>query len=395
MTDLLYSEIEDELRAGTRAMLADRARWNAVLEHAREGRAPYDPELWRVLATEMGLAGLIVPESLGGAGASLREAAVVCEELGRVVAPVPFLGSAVVATATVLAAAGDDPSGPVAELLTALAAGERTAALVVPFSTIPFTATLPAATRSAPNPAAGAVGATGPGPYPVFSVADGALTGSARNVADAIGADVLLVPATDGLYAVPGDAGGVTRDAVVSLDITRPITDVTLDRATGTLLAAGAHGAEATRVGLGAGAALLASEQLGIAEACLEQTVAYLKGRYQFGRPIGSFQGLKHRAADLWVSITQARAAARHAAVCVATGDPDAVVATAIAQAHCSLVAVKAAEENVQMHGGIGFTWEHPAHLYLKRAKVTAIAFGTPDRHLLALAELLHLPTAG
>ncbi len=385
MTDLLYSEIENELRGEVRGMLADRAPWKQVLENAQEGRTPYDTDLWRVLAIEMGLAGLIVPESLGGSGASLREAAVVCEELGRFVAPVPFLGSAVVATATLLAAAGDDPAGPGAELLTALAAGDRTAALVVPFSTLPFS-TPPAATAS---------GSAGAGPYPVFSAVGGALTGSARNVVDAIGADVLLVPAADGLYAVPADGAGVTRDPVVSLDITRPITDITFDGAAGTLLAAGARGAEAIRAGVGAGAALLASEQLGIAEACLEQTVAYLKERYQFGRPIGSFQGLKHRAADLWVSITQARAAARHAAVCVATGDPDADAATAVAQAHGSLVAVRAAEENVQMHGGIGFTWENPAHLYLKRAKATAIGFGTPDRHLLALSELFHLPAAG
>ncbi len=140
------------------------------------------------------------------------------------------------------------------------------------------------------------------------------------------------------------------------------------------------------------GAAILASEQLGVAQWCLDTTVDYLKTRHQFGRPVGSFQGLKHRLAELWVAVTQARAVARNAAGCVAEGDPDAPIAVAVAQAHCSGVAVRAAEECVQMHGGIGFTWEHPAHLYLKRAKSDAIALGTPDRHRATLARLVDLP---
>ena len=128
---------------------------------------------------------------------------------------------------------------------------------------------------------------------------------------------------------------------------------------------------------LAAGAAMLAAEQLGVAERCLEMTVAYLKERRQFARPVGSFQALKHRLADLWVAVTQARAAARYAAACLAAGDPDAPVAVALAKAACSDIAVRAAQECVQLHGGIGFTWEHPAHLYLKRAKSASIGFGT------------------
>ncbi|MGH3682952.1 MAG: acyl-CoA dehydrogenase family protein, partial [Natronosporangium sp.] len=113
---------------------------------------------------------------------------------------------------------------------------------------------------------------------------------------------------------------------------------------------------------------------------------------HQFARPVGSFQALKHRLADLWVQIAQARAVARYAAGCLATGDPDTAVATALAQAFCAPVAVLAAEECVQLHGGIGFTWEHPAHLYLKRAKSGAIGFGTADRHRATLAGLVDLP---
>jgi alkylation response protein AidB-like acyl-CoA dehydrogenase len=136
---------------------------------------------------------------------------------------------------------------------------------------------------------------------------------------------------------------------------------------------------------------VLASEQVGLAQRCLDMTVAYVKERRQFARPVGSFQGLKHRLADLWVAVTQARAAARYAAACLATGDPDTKVAVAMAKAYCSEVAVLAAQECVQMHGGIGFTWEHPAHLYLKRAKADSIAFGTPDVHRDALASLVNL----
>ncbi len=116
-----------------------------------------------------------------------------------------------------------------------------------------------------------------------------------------------------------------------------------------------------------------------------------MKTRRQFARQVGSYQAIKHRLADLWVAISEARAVSRYAADCVATGDPDTPVAAALAQAFCAQVAVKAAEECVQLHGGIGFTWEHPAHLYLKRAKSSAIALGTPDRHRAALAELIDL----
>jgi alkylation response protein AidB-like acyl-CoA dehydrogenase len=121
-------------------------------------------------------------------------------------------------------------------------------------------------------------------------------------------------------------------------------------------------------------------------------TVGYVKERRQFARPVGSFQAVKHRLADLWVEVAQARAASRYAAACLAAGDPDAQVAVAVAQAYCSEVAVHAAQECVQLHGGIGFTWEHPAHLLLKRAKADSLGFGTPGAHRTALASMVNLP---
>ncbi len=356
MSDLLYSEIETDLRAGVRGLLDDKAPWTSVLAGV-EKDTPYDAELWRAVAGQLGCAGLPVPEDLGGAGATWRETAVVMEELGRSAAPVPFLTSAVVATAALLAAGERD-------LLAELAAGERIAVLAVPFS-------------------------TPPGAAATVRAADGTLTGEVTSVADGMAADVLLVPASGGLYAV--DAADARRTAVTSLDMTRRLADVAFSGAPARRVA---DGLDAVRAALLTGAAMLASEQLGLAERCLDDTVAYVKTRYQFGRPVGSYQGLKHRLADLWTSITQARAVARHAASCVAAGDGDAPIAVAVAQAHCSAVALKAAEECVQMHGGIGFTWEHPAHLYLKRAKADSIALGTPDHHRAALAELVDLPPA-
>jgi alkylation response protein AidB-like acyl-CoA dehydrogenase len=167
---------------------------------------------------------------------------------------------------------------------------------------------------------------------------------------------------------------------------------VSLDDVPARQIAVGADAEAAVAAGLAAGAAVLAAEQLGLAQRCLDMTVAYLKERRQFARPIGSFQALKHRLADLWTSITLARAASRYAAACLADEDPDAPVAVALAKSACSEAAVAAAQECVQMHGGIGFTWEHPAHLYLKRAKASSVQLGTPGAHRAVLAGLVNLP---
>jgi alkylation response protein AidB-like acyl-CoA dehydrogenase len=205
-------------------------------------------------------------------------------------------------------------------------------------------------------------------------------------VADALDADVLLVLTATGLFAV--GAGSVARTPVTSLDQTRPLADLEFAEIGGEPLAAGDPAGAAVRDAWARGAALLASEQLGVAEWCLQTTVDYVRERYQFARPVGSFQAVKHRLADVWVLVAQARAVARYAA---GSEDP---LAASLAQAHCGPVALAAAEACVQLHGGIGFTWEHPAHLYLKRAKASAIAYGAADQHRARLAELLDLPPA-
>ena len=177
--------------------------------------------------------------------------------------------------------------------------------------------------------------------------------------------------------------------------MTRQLCDISFDDAEARQIVVGEAAAAAVDAGLAAGAAVLAAEQLGLAQRCLDLTVAYVKERRQFARPVGSFQALKHRLADLWTTITLARAASRYAAACLADDDPDAPVAIALAKSACCEAAVLAAEEMVQLHGGIGFTWEHPAHLYLKRAKAASVTFGTPGAHLAALAALVDLPAPG
>jgi alkylation response protein AidB-like acyl-CoA dehydrogenase len=221
------------------------------------------------------------------------------------------------------------------------------------------------------------------------------LRGTIFSVADALPAGVLLVPAEgvpNGLYLVEATAPGVHRTPVVSLDMTRQLCDISLDDAPGRQIAVGAAAGDAVDAGLTAGAVVIAAEQLGLAQHCLDMTVAYLKERRQFARTIGSFQALKHRLADLWTTITLARAASRYAAACLADGDPDTKVAVALAKSACCEAAVTAAQECVQLHGGIGFTWEHPAHLFLKRAKAASVAFGTPGAHREALTTLANIP---
>ncbi len=369
--DLLYSDVEDSVRDGLRDLLADRCPPEAVTA-LYDGDRGAVTSLWRSVAVDLGLAGLLVPEAAGGAGASAREAAVVLEELGRAVAPVPFLTSSVVATTVLLACpdtgTGAEPAGP---LLEGLAAGERTAALVVPLSA--SAAALPEVTVRA---------------------GERGVTGRVTSVAGALEAEALLVPVAvaGGVELHLVEAAAARLRPVVSLDMTRQLADVELDAAPSRVLAPAGAGERAVGQGLAVGAALLASEQLGVAQWCLDATVGYLGERRQFGRVVGGFQALKHRLADLYAAVESARAAARYAAATTAQGHPDSDVAAAVAQAFCSDVAVVAAEECVQLHGGIGMTWEHPAHLYLKRAKADQIAFGTPAAHRRRLGDLVRLP---
>jgi alkylation response protein AidB-like acyl-CoA dehydrogenase len=403
LPDLLYSDTERALADSLSSLLADRGGLDKVLART-ESAETYDDGLWHAVAVELGCAGLLIPERDGGGGASYREAASAAEALGSSVAPVPFLGSAVVATAALLSVASAPSPGTAAgaprgtasvssgtpftparaatDLLRRMADGRVTVALAAAFVTPPG-GEFPVAVRVAgPRPGDAQTGIA-------------RLRGTVTGVADALPAGVLLVPA-DGvphaLYLVDMSAPGVAKVPVVSLDMTRQLCDLSFDDAPGTLIASGPAASRAVDAALTAGAAILAAEQVGLAQRCLDMTLAYVKERRQFARPVGSFQALKHRLADVWVAVSQARAASRYAAACLASGNPDAKVAAALAKAYCSETAVLAAQECLQLHGGIGFTWEHPVHLYLKRAKADSIAFGSPDAHRAVLASLVNLP---
>jgi alkylation response protein AidB-like acyl-CoA dehydrogenase len=361
--DLLVSESEELLRDSVRALLRDRVTTRHVLD-GLEGHDPHDPALWQGLGG-LGALGLLVPEARGGHGAGPRECAVVCEELGRAVAPVPFVASAVLATSLVVACSTGDRSD---ELLSMLAGGSTVAVVAIDVATC-----------------------AGDGGEPSVRVVDGRLHGSVRGVADVARADVFLVPAGDGLYVVETSGAGVDVRAHPCLDLTRSIGELVLDAAVGHRLADRATADAALRAATLVATAMVCNEQLGIAEWCLDETVRYVSERIQFGRPVGSFQALKHRLADVWLGVVGARAAARNAADALARDAEDAPVSVALAKVCCSDVAVRAAEECVQLHGGIGMTWEHPAHLFLKRAKFDATAFGTPGRQYDVLADLIDL----
>ena len=336
---LLADDVEQDLRASVRAVIDRHAPGDRVTT-LYDGTDEVTGPLWSAFG-DLGLPGLLVPEDLGGAGASAREAAAVLEEHGRAAAPSPFLTTAVVAT-TVLLALGDT------EVLPALASGEQTAALLV----------RPTALEH--------------GPAALTTVG--------------LPADVLLLPEGDALYAVRG----ATLTPVSSLDMTRPLAEVSLEDAERTLVSSDASAAIDRALLTGAG--LLAAGQVGVARWALETTVAYLKERRQFGRVVGGFQALKHRLADLYAQVEQADAAARYAAAALATDDPDLPVAVHVAASFCGETATRAAEEAIQLHGGIGMTWEHPAHLHLKRAKADELLLGSPEAHRQALAALIDLP---
>ncbi|HEX9335318.1 MAG TPA: acyl-CoA dehydrogenase family protein [Pseudonocardiaceae bacterium] len=337
------TEEQRALRAAVGDLVDRRSNVRAVIDSP----TGFDAQLWRTLCGEIGVAGLHVPAEYGGAGAGLAETCVVTEELGRTLTPTPLLGSAVLAGTALLASGNAEAC---ARLLPAIAAGTSLAAL--------------------------AVGELSTSDY---------LTGVADYVLDGDLADILLVATSDGLFEVPVDQPGVHRTAVTTMDQTRRLATVELVNATGRRIgtaAAAATAFDAARV-------VLAAEQVGAAAECLRRTVAYSKQRVQFGRPIGGFQALQHRMADVYVAVETARAAVRAAA------EADDPTRAAVASVYCGEVFQLAAAEMIQLHGGIAITWEHDAHLFLKRAHGSAHLFPTPPLAGLAGIGELAGPAGG
>ena len=348
----------EELRAVIRAFLRRYCDTEAVFREL-DGERGWDPAVWTRFAGELGAVALDVPEELGGAGASFREVAVVAEELGRSLVRLPWFATAILGVGALLHATGDGADAARAELLPLLASGEMTATLAH--------AEEGDDTRAEP---------------------DGAgwrLTGSTTRVIEGHTADLVFVSARTGdglgLFAVGGAAPGVIRTAQRVLDPTRPLATVTL------------HDSPARAIGDPSGAApvlervrdravaALACEQTGGAAAALDMTVAHAKDRIQFGRPIGTFQAIKHRCADMAVAVEAARSASSWVAAAAADAPDDLPLAAATAALACGEAYSFVAAETIQVHGGIGFTWEHPAHLHFRRAATAATLFGDQAFH--------------
>ncbi len=365
--DFTYSEEQEMLREGARRFLSERCPIDRVREIV-ETDTGFDSELWDAVA-DQGWSAMHIPEEYGGAGFSYAETAILLHELGRVLAPIPFLSSAILAAEAVLTGGSEAQK---AEWLPALAAGEAIGTLAVA------------------EPGGGwdeaAVATT--------AVADGdgfAITGTKSFVTAGHMADLLIVAARlegeVGLFLVAGDAVASTK--LVTLDTTR--TQATIELAGSAAVRLGTAGWDVVERVYDVAGAALAAEAVGGLERVLEMAVGYAKERKQFGRAIGSFQAVKHLCADMLVGLESARSAAGYAVWALATGSEELAVAAPLAKSYCSEAYFKAAGDNIQIHGGIGFTWEHDAHLYFKRAKSTELLLGSPARQRLVLADRIGL----
>ncbi|WP_286956403.1 acyl-CoA dehydrogenase family protein [Brevibacterium sp. UBA7493] len=374
--EMLETELAADLRRTVRAFLTERCDPGTVAE-VYDDPAVASRELNDGWARELGLAGLLVPEADGGAGASLAEAAVVAHAIGRHAAPLRFLTSGVIAT-TLVTHAGDF------ELAAALAAGERYAAVAFPATSSTLTSGLEASDAS---------GAEHAGTVHV--------SGTVAGVMEADGADDLIAVIGSGedTTIVVIDPADARIAPFLSLDETRRLADVTVEGAAARVIATGPEAEAAATSATLAGQVALAAELAGTAAQAFSTTLDYVRTRVQFGRAIGSYQAIKHRLADLWLAVSQADAAATYAAQTAANwqhGGEDlheAQICALTALAYTAPVAVQAAEEAVQLHGGNGMTWEYPVHLLLKRAKAGELILGHPAANRAALAELLELPT--
>ena len=367
---LIFTEEQEQLRTSLRRFLADKAP-GAAVRLWMESDQGQDPAVWRQMAEQLGLHGVALPEKYGGSGGGPVELGIVLAEMGRMLLPSAYFATVALA-GQALAASADDAAK--ARWLPSIADGSLTATLAL------------AEERGSWRPEDVTTSATRSG--------DGwILTGTKMFVVDGHTAGLLLVVARTeagpALFAVVGDAVGVTRARLDALDPTRRLARIDLDRVAAERVGpAGDQSAYLGTVFALVGTAL-AAEQVGGAQACLDAAVQYAKIRVQFGRPIGSFQAIKHKCADLLVDVEAARSAAYHAAAEAAEGSTGLPVAAALAAAYCSKAYTHAAKENIQIHGGIGYTWEHDAHLYLKRAISSEQLFGSPALHRARLADLI------
>jgi alkylation response protein AidB-like acyl-CoA dehydrogenase len=353
MSTLILTEDEESLRDSVRRFVAERSPLTAVRDLITAGE-PYDTGVWKQLTAQLGLASLLIPEEHGGAGAGHAAMTVALQELGAGLVPSPLLASAVLAAGALLAL---DDDAARAELLPGIASGELIATVALP------------------------------GGGTAVRVTESRLSGEISPVLSGTEAGVLLVPAAGGIYLVDGAASGLQRTALQTADLTRSLARVRLDDTPGRLLAgdaAAALAAVANLADLG-----LCAEQCGGMAACLAMTTEYAKLRMAFGQPIGAFQGVKHRLADMATAWELGHAALRAAARSADENPADFPRDAAAARVLISGPYFTAAADTIELHGGIGFTWEHDAHLYYKNALSGKVLLGGPGEQLDRLASEL------
>jgi alkylation response protein AidB-like acyl-CoA dehydrogenase len=347
----------DELRAAVRGFLAAKSPESGVRAAMTGG---YDPAVWDQMVRQLRLPGLALPDDYGGDGFGLTELGVVLEETGAALLCSPFFATVALAAQALLASADE---AACARYLPGIAAGRTTATL--------------AATEGSASWDPAMVSAR------AELTAEGwALSGAKSFVIDGTTADLVLVVARStagpSLFAVDRGAPGLRVAPMTTLDDTRAMATLALDQVPAVLVGAEGRGGGLMSRVLDLACVALAAEQAGGARRCLEMSAGYARTRYQFGRPIGSFQAVKHKCADMLVRVELAEATAREAARLADEDAPEFAVAAATAHITCSKAYMFAAAENIQVHGGIGFTWEHPAHLYFRRAKSSELLFGGP-----------------
>ena len=363
-----FSEEQEELRRSVRRFLEDKSPETEVrrLMETTEG---YDPAVWTQMAQQLGLQGLTIPEEYGGSGFSYVELIVVLEEMGRALLCAPYYATVGLA-ANALLASGDDAAKK--EFLPGIASGETIA-------TLAFTEDSGRWDEDGITLEATKTG-------------DGwTLSGHKMFVFDGHTANLIIVAARSGgavsLFAVDGSASGLTRTPLSTMDQTRKQARLEFTNTPARLIGAEGQGWAVLSKVLDLAAVALAAEQVGGAQKVLEMSVEYAKVRVQFGRPIGSFQAIKHKCADMLLEVESAKSAAYYAGWAAAEDNDELPVVASLAKAYCSDAYFHAAAENIQIHGGIGFTWEHPAHLYFKRAKSSELMLGDPSYHRELLAQ--------
>jgi alkylation response protein AidB-like acyl-CoA dehydrogenase len=364
-----FSEEQEEFRRQVRKWLEQNAP-SPVVRNLMETETGFDRDLWQETA-ELGWQGMAIAEDHGGAGFGYLELVILFEEMGRSLLPAPFLSTIGLAMPLITELGSDEQRK---EMLGSIASGEKT--VTVAF-TEPSGQWDPARVETAASK-----GKSG-----------WVIQGRKSFVIDGASADEILVSAqTDdgvGIFLVGGQSDGVERRGLETLDLTRKLAEVTFSGAKADPVGEPASGVGALQGMLDRAVVLLAAEQVGGAQKCLEMSVDYAKTRHQFGRPIGSFQAIKHKCADMLVQVESAKSAAYYAGWAASADNDELPTVAPLAKSYCSEAYFFCASENIQIHGGIGFTWEHDAHLYFKRAKSSQLLFGDPAYHRARLGDLL------